>query len=95
VRNLSVNIYDAWIHETLSRAIDINTSPIRVSEVLNAFFILFRGYKVGLFVGVGELWSGLIRRLRVIFPPTTSTPTYTNIFQNSKKIKWMPYFFSK
>jgi hypothetical protein len=51
VRNLSVNIYDAWIHETLSRAIDINTSPIRVSEVLNAFFILFRGYKVGLFVG--------------------------------------------
>jgi hypothetical protein len=62
---------------------------------MKCLLILFRGYKVGLFVGVGELWSRLIRRLRVIFLPTTSTPTYTNIFQNSKKIKWMPYFFSK
>jgi hypothetical protein len=59
------------------------------------FLFYLEDIRLACLLGVRELWSGLIRRLRVIFPPTTSTPTYTNIFQNSKKIKWMPYFFSK
>jgi hypothetical protein len=60
---------------------------------MKCLLILFRGYKVGWLV----CWGG--RVMEWIDKEVESyIPTHnfnTNIFQNSKKIKWMPYFFSK